>query len=158
MLQRYGPWAGSVLDFRDKYARALDVFLYALRAEEDLATQQENEGWSIDQHIEALSLDVVPLSEQMRRNWESGAFWANYAARKCFGFEPVFWEFLDEWFFGANVEGGYEGRMKLLSEKVKKRMEWFVERKVEESKEEKIVDWDPEEARAYLAEILADLG
>lgn len=36
-------------------------------------------------------------------------------------------------------------------------MEWFVERKVEESKEEKIVDWDPEEARAYLAKILADL-
>ncbi|KAH6636409.1 kinase-like domain-containing protein, partial [Chaetomium tenue] len=158
LLQRYGSWSGSVLDFRDKYAKALDVFLDALRAEEGLAAaRQLDEGWSIDQHIEALSLDAVPLSEQMRRSWESGAFWANYAARKCFGFEPVFWEFLDERFFGANVEGGYEGRMNLLSAKAKKRMEWFVERKVEESKERKIVDWDPEEARAYLAEILADL-
>jgi hypothetical protein len=36
-------------------------------------------------------------------------------------------------------------------------MELFVERKVEESKEEKIVDWDPDEARSYLTEILADL-
>lgn len=157
LLERLEYWPKSILNFLEKYASALEVFLDALRAEEDLATQQQDEGWSIDRHIEALSLDVVPLSERMKQSWESGAFWANYAARKCYGFEPAFWEFLDERFFGANVEGGYEGRMNLLSAKVKKRMEWFVERKVEESKEQKIVDWDPEEARAYLAEILADL-
>ncbi|KAH6849858.1 hypothetical protein B0I37DRAFT_427660 [Chaetomium sp. MPI-CAGE-AT-0009] len=157
LLERLEYWPKSIVDFREKYANALDVFLDALRAEEDVATQQQDEGWSIDQHIEALSLDAVPLSKRMRQNWESGAFWANYAARKFYGFEPAFWEFLDERFFGANVEGGYEGRMNLLSEKAKRRMDWFVERKLEESKEEKIVDWDPEEARACLAEILADL-
>jgi hypothetical protein len=162
LIGRPEYWRGTVLEWRDEYVRALDVFLDALRAEEDLALQlqqkkAEEEEWSIDQHIEALSLDAVRLSDRMRRNWESGTFWANYAARKCYGFEPVFWEFLDERFFGKNEEGGYEGRMNLLSGKVKRRMELFVERKVEESKEEKIVDWDPDEARSYLTEILADL-
>jgi hypothetical protein len=179
LLGRPENWLhGSVLRFRDTFAPALDVFLGALRsAEEDeldkLLRQQgskereeaeeeaeEEEEWSIDQHIEALSLgekDEVRLSECMRRSWESGAFWANYAARRTYGFEPVFWEFLDERWFGGNVEGGYEGRLNLLSEKVKNRMESFVERKVAESKDRKIVEWEPEKARAYLAEILADL-
>ncbi|KAG7290702.1 hypothetical protein NEMBOFW57_000705 [Staphylotrichum longicolle] len=76
----------------------------------------------------------------------------------CYGFDPVFWEFLDERFFGDNVQGGYEGRIHLLSEKARDRMEWLVERKVEENKEQIIVDWNPEEAKAYLAQILADLG
>jgi aminoglycoside phosphotransferase (APT) family kinase protein len=179
LLGRPENWLhGSVLRFRDTFGPALDVFLGALRsAEEDeldeLLRQQgskereeaeeeaeEEEEWSIDQHIEALSLgekEEVRLSECMRRSWESGAFWANYAARRTYGFEPVFWEFLDERWFGGNVEGGYEGRLNLLSEKVKNRMETFVERKVAESKDRKIVEWEPEKARAYLAEILADL-
>jgi len=165
LLGRPEYWRGTVLDFRDEFVGALDVFLDALRAEEDVALRDGSskgpeEEWSIDQHIEALSLkaDAVRLSERMRQNWDSGAFWANYAARKCYGFEPVFWEFLDERFFGKNAEGGYEGRMHLLSEKVRNRMDLFVERKVEENREQKIVDWEREEARSYLAQILADLG
>lgn len=172
LLGRPEYWRGTVLDFRDEFAGVLDVFLDALRAaEEDFATRgddgdgpskgKEEEEWSIDRHIEALSLEAdegMRLSERMRQSWDSGAFWANYAARRCYGFDPVFWEFLDERFFGDNVQGGYEGRIHLLSEKARDRMEWLVERKVEENKEQKIVDWDPEEAKAYLAQILADLG
>jgi aminoglycoside phosphotransferase (APT) family kinase protein len=171
LLGRPEYWRGSVLDFRDEFAGALDVFLEALRTEEEVSLmrdegEEEEEGgeeaWSMDRHIEALSLeeadsDVVRLSDRMRRSWDSGAFWANYAARRCYGFEPVFWEFLDERLFGENIEGGYEGRMQLLSGNVKRRMELFVERKVEDSKEQKIVDWEPEEARSFLAEILAHL-
>jgi hypothetical protein len=168
LLSRPDYWRDTVLDFTEHFVRALGVFCRALRAEEDLASQTENgdgqgeeekDGWSLGQHIQALNSrgDEVRLSDRMRRNWESGTFWANYAARKCYGFDPVFWEFLDERFFGENVEGGYEGRMHLLPEKVKRRMELVVERKVEERKEEKIVDWELEEARSYLADILADL-
>ena len=166
LLGRPEFWRGTVLDFRDEFVGVLDVFLAALRAQENLALREEaereeaEEEWSIDHHIEALSLDAdqaVRLSDRMKRNWDSGVFWANYAARRCYGFEPVFWEFLDERFFGENVEGGYEGRMHLLSGDVKRRLALFVEKKVEESKEPKIVDWDPNEARSYLAEILSDL-
>ncbi|KAK4097032.1 hypothetical protein N658DRAFT_500906 [Parathielavia hyrcaniae] len=153
---------GTILDFRDRFAGALDVFLRALRAVEDAARSNEEEegqeGWSLDQHIGALNLDpgTIRLSDCMRRSWENGDFWAIYAARRCYGFEPVFWEFLDERFFGENAAGGWEGRAHLLSEKGKRRMEVFVERKVEGSKEKKIVDWDPDEARACLAESIAD--
>ncbi|KAK4252179.1 kinase-like domain-containing protein [Corynascus novoguineensis] len=153
-------WDVSVLDFRERYTAALDVFLEALLAEEDSALTQEQdkeEEWSIDQHIDALRLDPVPLSKRMRQSWDSGTFWTNYAARRFYGFDPIFWEFLDEPCFGKNVEGGYEGRLNLLSKKVKRRMELFVEKKVEESKEEKIVNWDPVEARLLLNEILTDL-
>ena len=134
LLSRPEYWDyGTVLDFRDKFVPALDVFFRAIRAEEDElarrqndedANEEEEEEWSIDQHIEALSLserDAVWLSERMRRSWDSGAFWINYAARQTYGFEPVFWGFLDERWFGRNVEGGYEGRLNLLSEKVKNR-------------------------------------
>ncbi|AEO64049.1 uncharacterized protein THITE_2012285, partial [Thermothielavioides terrestris NRRL 8126] len=166
-------WRGTVLDFRDEFAGVLDVFLRALRAcedeeeeekakEKEEEDEEEEEEWSIERYISALSLspddddddDAVRLSDRMRWSWEAGDFWAVYAARRCYAFEPVFWEFLDERFFGENVEGGYEGRMHLLSEKAKRRMELLVERKLGERKEKKIVDWDPDEAKAYLAEIL----
>ena len=161
LLTRPEFWPGTVLDFRDRFADALDVFLGVLRSREDAVlptgAKEEEEAWSIDQHMEALGLgaDEMRLSDRMRRSWDSGAIWANYAARRCYGFEPVFWEFLDERFFGKNAEGGYEGRIHLLSNSAKKRMELFVERKMEESKEEKIVDWDPDEAKSHLVEILA---
>ncbi|KAK3900869.1 kinase-like domain-containing protein [Staphylotrichum tortipilum] len=175
LIERPEYWCGTVLEFRDEFLGVLDVFLDALRTSEEGGngrkpalerasianrdSEPDNE-WSIDRHVEALNLNAdttVRLSDCIRQSWDSGLFWANYAARKCYGFEPVFWEFLDERFFGENVQGGYEGRMHLLSEKAKRRMEVFVERKVEEMNDEKIVDWDAGEARSYLTEIFADL-
>ncbi|KAK3900870.1 kinase-like domain-containing protein [Staphylotrichum tortipilum] len=164
LLGRPEYWRGTILEFRDEFVKALDIFLKELRTVEEKQLRGhlvngQNER-PIAQRLKALNLDAdatVHLSDRMRQNWDSGLFWANYAARRCYGFEPVFWEFLDEPFFGRNVEGGYEGRMHLLSEKVKRRMERFVEKKLDENKESKIVDWDAGEARFYLAEILADL-
>lgn len=162
MLGRPEHWRGTVLQFRDEFAKSLDIFLKELRAAEE--EEHRGEGRNsrpTDQRLKALNLDAdarVQLSDRMRQNWDSGLFWANYAARKCYGFEPVFWGLLDEKFFGENAEGGYEGRIPLLSEKLKWRMGSFVEKKLEESKEGKIVDWDADEAKSYLADILADLN
>ncbi|KAK3302830.1 kinase-like domain-containing protein [Chaetomium strumarium] len=171
LLERPEFWYGTVLEWRDKFSRVLDVFCRALRSleEEQKKGDGEEEEWSITEHILALSLDpetaaqteetpVVPLSERMRESWKSGTFWEDYAARRCYGFDPIFWEFLDERFFGKNAEGGYEGRMNLLSDKVRRRMHLFVDRKMEESKEERIEEWDPEAARIYLGDILLDLS
>ena len=44
----------------------------------------------------------------------------------------------------------------LLSEAEKIAMEPFVERKIEETKERKLVEWDPEDAKRRLAEVLFD--
>ena len=56
-----------------------------------------------------------------------------------------------------SVERGYEGRMHLLSDKARGRMKSFVERKREEDEDRRIVDGDPDEAKADLAATLADL-
>ncbi len=172
LLGRPEHWRGTVLEFRDEFVKSLDVFIKELRAAEEehlasdaagTAAARTGEGQNdrpINQQLRSLNLEAdatIRLSDRMRQNWDSGLFWANYAARNRDGFDPVFWEFLDERFFGENVEGGYEGRMHLLSEKVKWRMERFVERKMEETKESKIVEWDADEAKSDLAEILADL-
>ncbi|KAK1598359.1 uncharacterized protein LY79DRAFT_666111 [Colletotrichum navitas] len=39
----------------------------------------------------AVFLDGVKLSAHMRESWESGRFWLNYAARKSWAFDAVFW-------------------------------------------------------------------
>ncbi|KAL2196048.1 hypothetical protein P885DRAFT_69668 [Corynascus similis CBS 632.67] len=160
-------WRNSVLDWRDEFSNVLDVFCRALQHVEEKEEEEKREDdgeWSIDQHIDALSLDpkeespmTLLLSERMRQSWDAGTFWANYAARRFYGFDPVFWEFLDERFFHKNTEGGFEGRMHLLPDRVRKRMESFVDKKVEESQEMKIEEWESQQARDYLAEILADL-
>lgn len=161
LLGRPELWRGTVLEWRDEFSGVLDVFCRALR---DVEEKEDDGEQSIDQHIGALNLDAndgIPatlrLSERMQHSWDSGTFWANYAARRCYGFDPVFWEFLDERFFGKNAEGGFEGRMHLLPDTVQRRMQSFVDKKVEDSKEKKIDEWEPQQTREYLAEILADL-
>jgi hypothetical protein len=54
----------------------------------------------------------------MRESWENGQFWANYAARKSWAFDAVFWSWINVKYFG---EGDwFEDRIKLLEEKERK--------------------------------------
>ena len=68
---------------------------------------------------------------------------------------------MDEKFFGTREEDVPEDdlwrtRVELLSEKERAAMEAFVEWKMEDKKERKLVDWDPEEAKQRLSEALFD--
>lgn len=63
----------------------------------------------------------------------------DYAARKAWAFDSIYRKYIDPKYLRGNVEGGYDGRLKLLYEREKAQMERFVERKVEESKEVKLV-------------------
>jgi hypothetical protein len=47
-------------------------------------------------------------------------------------------------------------RVHLLDEQERKAKEPFVDRKMEESKERMLVDWDPKEAKERLSEVLFD--
>jgi hypothetical protein len=82
------------------------------------------------------------LSIRMRESWESGAFWVNYAARKSWAFDAVFWNWLDRKFFGDSYGESLESRIKLLTSKQKNALEPFVERKLEEQKQKTLEDWD----------------
>ncbi|KAH6693299.1 phosphotransferase [Leptodontidium sp. MPI-SDFR-AT-0119] len=85
----------------------------------------------------------TPLSTYMRESWETGRFWLTYAARRSWAFDALFWSFLDE-------------RLHLLSEAERIAMEPFVERKMDETKERRLVEWTSEAAEMRVAEILLD--
>jgi hypothetical protein len=137
-------WLPSGVDEWSKsYERQLETWLQVME-------EQEND---------AAFLDGVPLSAHMRQSWESGRFWLNYAARKSWAFDAVFWNFLDERFFGKRDPGVpdeelWRTRLNLLGREERGAMEFFVTRKMEESREQILVDWEPAEARRRLSEVM----
>ncbi|EFQ30803.1 phosphotransferase [Colletotrichum graminicola] len=114
-----------------------------------------------EQEKGAVFLDGVTLSAHMRESWETGRFWLNYAARKSWAFDAVFWNFLDERFFGARDsrvpdEELWKTRIDLLGREEQQAMGPFVKRKVEESRERILAEWEPAEARRQLSELLVE--
>ncbi|KAJ4415023.1 hypothetical protein N0V82_007605 [Gnomoniopsis sp. IMI 355080] len=102
------------------------------------------------------------VSKRMKQNWENREFFVDYCARRNYGFDPIYWKYVDEKFFGKNKKtalllqkGGYKGRQHLLSEKERAQMEPFISWKLEDREDEKIVEWDEKDARAILAACLA---
>lgn len=99
------------------------------------------------------------LSEYMRESWATGRFWLNYAARKSWAFDTIYWKYLDERFFGERQEDVpteelWKTRVHLLSDEERAAMEVMVKVKVEEFKERVLIEWDAEEARTRLSRFL----
>lgn len=136
---------GGVDEWRKAYEPQLEIWLKAMEDQEDGAE----------------FLDGLPLSAYMRDSWDTGRFWLNYAARKSWAFDAVFWTFLDERFFGPRDSGVsdrelWKTRLHLLSQEEQQAMEPFVKRKMDESRDRILVEWDPTEARQRLAELSFD--
>ncbi|TVY31983.1 hypothetical protein LOCC1_G008557 [Lachnellula occidentalis] len=141
-------WNAGIDDWVKNYELRLETWLSAIKAAEESAGSKS-------QSME------FPLSAYIRQSWETGRFWLSYAARKSWAFDTVFWKYLDERFFGPRADFVekielWKTRVHLLSEGARNAMEIFVERKVEEMKERKVVEWDPEAAKSRLAEVLSD--
>ncbi|KAK0710457.1 hypothetical protein B0T21DRAFT_404994 [Apiosordaria backusii] len=176
---------GCIDDWAGKYPKYLDVFLKALEKEEEKLAAgraagvpslgEECDGskvaedgrvveWLDKLHVSDDSTTTgasqkgpkeQPLSARMRRNWEDGSFWINYATRRTYGLDPVYWKFIDERLFGENPGGGYEKRAESMTAEARELMEMVVRDKMEEKNgERKVVDWWAEEARAHLARVL----
>ena len=64
------------------------------------------------------------LSTRMRDSWRTGRFWFDYAARKSFEVDAVYWAALHNG--GAGVE--------LLDDKARAEMESFIQTKMEQLK------------------------
>ncbi|KAK0609666.1 phosphotransferase [Bombardia bombarda] len=169
----------SVIDWEFTYAApaqfALDPPWWLLLAKPEMWRPAGVEGWSKayepkleiwlkameDQEDGAVFLNGWPLSAYMRDSWETGRFWINYAARKSWVFDAVFWTFLDERFFGprdpeVSDNELWKTRVHLLSQEEQRSMEPFVKRKMDESRDRILVEWDAAEARQRLAELLFD--
>lgn len=148
-----------VLDAPDMWDDGIEVWVkfYEPRIEIWLSAMQKAEATAESKE----RCMEVPLSTYMRESWETGRFWLSYAARKSWAFDTLFWKFLDERFFGIRQNRPprdelWKTGLHLLSEAEKVAMEPFVERKMEETKERKLVEWDLEDAKRRLAEVLLD--
>ncbi|PVH76479.1 phosphotransferase [Cadophora sp. DSE1049] len=120
-------WEGGIEDWASVYERRLKTWLLAVEeAEQDM------------------SPGSLLLSAYMRESWATGRFWLNYAARKSWAFDTIYWKYLDELFFGEREK---EERVAI---------EPMVEMKMEELKDRVLVEWDAAEARQRLSSFLFD--
>ncbi|KAH8661724.1 phosphotransferase enzyme family protein [Ilyonectria robusta] len=145
--------ANILLNQDDNILAIIDWDVYDMRLETWLSAMEDAE--------ESIEPDSLPfkLSTYMRESWENGRFWLNYAARKSWAFDTVFWKYLDERFFGTRERNVpehelWKTRIDLLGEGERRAMEPFVKRKMEESKERILMDWNPAEAKKLVTEIL----
>ena len=137
-------WHLGIDDWSQKYDRCLEIWLRAVRKAEQDST---------------VKVEGFLLSDYMQESWNTGRFWLNYAARKSWAFDTIFWRHLDERFFGkrryeADYEQLWEARIGLLSRSEKHAMDAFVEKKMKESQVRKLVSWTPEEAKSRMHEVL----
>ncbi|KAL2752450.1 hypothetical protein ACRALDRAFT_2061008 [Sodiomyces alcalophilus JCM 7366] len=147
LIETAEMWSPDIDDWRETYDMRLKTWLSAMEKAEAEMTEP--------------SPLPAPLSTYMRESWETGRFFLSYAARKSWAFDTMYWKFLDERFFGDRESGVlkddlWKTRVHLLSEEERAAMEPFVRRKMSESKERRIVDWDPTEAKGRLSELLFD--
>ncbi|KAF4781255.1 phosphotransferase [Colletotrichum scovillei] len=138
----------GVDDWATEYERRLPTWLSAL---EDAEKEVGNSGLPFT------------LSAYMRDSWATGRFWLNYAARKSWAFDAIYWKYLDEKFFGQRDPNSkipksklWKTRIHLLSSEEQAAMDTMVQIKIEESKERKLVEWEDAEARQRLSSFLFD--
>ncbi|PNY27555.1 Uncharacterized protein TCAP_02513 [Tolypocladium capitatum] len=116
-------------------------------------------------HMEEAEQDMNPgslrLSAYMRESWMTGRFWLNYAARKSWAFDTIYWKYLDESFFGERdkdipMEQLWKTRVQLLNQEERAAMEPLVQMKMEELKQRVLIEWDAAAARKRLSSLLFD--
>lgn len=161
-------WDKGIDDFSAEFDKRMPLFLKAMEMEEEQMRREaeDEEGGEDDSalayYLKELDLADEPpkptpkLSDRMRRTWEDRGHFINYAARRSWAFDVLFWTFIDQKFFGENSPGGFEGRLDLFSPSEREKMEEFVARKVEQMENEKYMKWDEDECREYLSTLLKD--
>ncbi|CAF3472683.1 unnamed protein product [Fusarium graminearum] len=101
------------------------------------------------------------FSTYMRESWTTGRFWLNYAARKSWAFDTIYWKYLDENFFGEREDGTpgekmWKTKVHLLSGKERAAMERLVQAKMAESRTRVLIEWEAESAKKHLSRFLFD--
>jgi hypothetical protein len=78
----------------------------------------------------------------------------NYAARKSWAFDFIWWKFLDESYFGPNDHQDSQARLECLSGPQRSVMDSFVTRKMEDSLNQENRTWVERDAGDRLAALL----
>lgn len=176
LLEKPELWHAGFHDWVGLYPTYLELFIEALVLEEKKeckkTTKLGNESDEIASKIQAMTISHaspfdVPsdpaattvtasksLSQRMRASWDSGAFWINWASRRSFGFDAVFWNILDERYFGTNEKGGYEGRLMLLTREEREIMDYVAHSKMMEGSQIERRRWHRADSRMYLKALM----
>ncbi|UPK91555.1 hypothetical protein LCI18_002490 [Fusarium solani-melongenae] len=101
---------GSIEEFRSLYEPRMKQFLQALELVEETSAQGGQQ------------LTEPRLSARMLESWRSGRFWFDYAARKSFELDAIYWTALHD------RDTGVE----LLDDEARAEMEPFIEKKMEQ--------------------------
>ncbi|KAJ5939518.1 hypothetical protein N7466_002652 [Penicillium verhagenii] len=131
VLQKPEDWPEGLDDWCKKYEKALQIFLRAMQKSEDEAIRNKQ------------LVESQRLSSRMRLSWESGSFWIMYAARNNFAFDKIYWEKIDQRFYGStthqtdNICDNWRMRLHLLEPGEWEVIEGYVRSKLEEKQEEK---------------------
>ena len=132
LIEKPEYWSDGIEDWARVFDRRLKTFLAAMRYCEDM-----------DDHYSQRR-----LSDQMQQSWESGDFWVVYAILHSFAFDAIYWQKIDQRFFGPtetdDPSEAWKERLDLLDESKKGEMERLVTRKLEEM-EDRGLAWDPDE-------------
>lgn len=139
------PLGAGITDWSETYDKRLKNWLAALKRVEETSN----------------SLPFV-LSAYMEQSWATGRFWLNYAMRSSWCLDAIYWNFLDERFFGEReknvaVDDLWKTRVGLLGEEVRNAMEAFVDIKMEETGKRMLIDeWDQKDLNERLSKIMFD--
>ncbi|GAB0139236.1 hypothetical protein EsDP_00007449 [Epichloe bromicola] len=136
-------WDDGIDNWTSVYERRLQTWLLAMKeAEQDIKPGS------------------LLLSAYMQESWVTGRFWLNYAARKSWAFDTIYWKYLDKRFFGERedipMEQLWKTRVQLLNKEELAAMEPLVQTKIAESKKRVLVNWEAAEAGKRLSCFLFD--
>ena len=111
--------------------------------------------WKTSKKIKRLRMPTgEPLSQRMRTSCTTKAWMRNYAARRSWAFDFLWWKHLDEEFFRPNEDQDHKARLATLSEAQRDAMEVLLEEKLKENEDTEIFTSGKGAAVAHLAKYL----
>nr|ASK38719.1 putative phosphotransferase [Paecilomyces divaricatus] len=124
LLAHPDSWENGFNDFFTQYMPRQKIFLEVLRECEDEAAAR------------SAVVDSPRLSEHMEQSIHNGSFWFCLAARSSFSFDDIYWEFIDQRYYGEFTS--VEDRMALLSEEERAELGGLYHLKMEQEAERKL--------------------
>lgn len=154
---------GAYPEWMEAYEPRMQTFIRVLEEEE----RNLLEGGDFAESVAGMSLEsgaekqsskkgraAISPAQRMRERWETRSRMVNFAARKTWCFDAIFWRYLDPAYFGPNEDADYRTRLDLLSKVQLEAMEPFVQTKLEEAKERILVEWEEDRSKTHLAKVM----
>ncbi|KAI1163982.1 hypothetical protein F5B18DRAFT_617228 [Nemania serpens] len=142
LLGKPEDWPDGYAGWMKSYEPRLQVFLRVLEEEEDKLRRTRTAE-------SPTAGSSTPLSQRMRKSWESKTWMINYAARNERAFDYLYWKYLDSRFFGPNEHQNHRARLSRFTEKEIEMIESFVKSKMEKEERD---DFSGVEVDVLMAE------